>query len=170
MNEGGFLSHLFKEKPSRAARSDGTDSGVSAVWYGDQSPEKQALINSAQMMAQPGWASVKGGDPYALWERHVQEASASGFTPYSFEQFKQAHGYNTGGLVGFIKDEEGWRNKAYQGPGGVWTIGYGRTRNPDGSTIKPGQTTSREKEDSWLTNRIDTVSYTHLTLPTILLV
>ena len=64
-------------------------------------------------------------------------------------------GYNTGGLVGFIKEEEGWRNKAYQDPGGVWTIGYGRTRNPDGSAIKPGQSTSREKEDSWLTNRVN---------------
>ena len=64
-------------------------------------------------------------------------------------------GYNTGGLVGFIKKEEGWRDKAYQDPGGIWTIGYGRTRNPDGSAIKPGQTTSREKEDSWLTGRVN---------------
>ena len=59
-------------------------------------------------------------------------------------------GYNTGGLVGFIKKEEGWRDKAYQDPGGIWTIGYGRTRNPDGSAIKPGQKTSRETEEQWL--------------------
>ena len=35
----------------------------------------------------------------------------------------------------------------------VWTIGYGRTRNPDGSPIKPGQTTQKEKEDKWLNQR-----------------
>ena len=61
---------------------------------------------------------------------------------------------NTGGLVGFIKEEEGWRDQAYQDPGGVWTIGYGRTRNPDGSAIKPGQKTSRETEEQWLSDRV----------------
>ena len=63
--------------------------------------------------------------------------------------------YNTGGLVDFIKKEEGWRDKAYQDPAGIWTIGYGRTTNPDGSPIRPGQTTSREAEDTWITNRIN---------------
>lgn len=62
---------------------------------------------------------------------------------------------NAGGLVGFIKDEEGFRTKAYQDPGGVWTIGYGRTTNPDGSRIRPNQATSREAEDSWITKRVD---------------
>ena len=32
-------------------------------------------------------------------------------------------------------------------------ICYGRTTNPDGSPIKPGQTTSKEKEDGWLNKR-----------------
>ena len=61
--------------------------------------------------------------------------------------------YNTGGLVDFLKEHEGYRDKAYQDQAGVWTIGYGRTRNPDGSAIKPSQTTNKKKEDSWLSER-----------------
>ena len=64
--------------------------------------------------------------------------------------------YNTGGLVNFLKKHEGYRDKAYQDQAGVWTIGYGRTRNPDGSPIRPGQTTSQSQEDSWLDKRANT--------------
>ena len=44
-----------------------------------------------------------------------------------------------------IKNEEGFRDKAYQDSKGVWTIGYGRT-----SGVKKGDTTTREAEDAWL--------------------
>ena len=30
-------------------------------------------------------------------------------------------GYNTGGLVSFLKEKEGYRDKAYQDQAGVWT-------------------------------------------------
>ena len=62
-------------------------------------------------------------------------------------------GYNVGGLVKFLKEKEGWEDEAYQDDAGVWTIGYGRTTNTDGSPIKPGQKTTREVEDSWLVDR-----------------
>ena len=62
-------------------------------------------------------------------------------------------GYNTGGLVDFLKEHEGYRDEAYTDSAGVWTIGYGRTTNPDGSPIKPGQTTNRKAEDSWIQQR-----------------
>ena len=63
--------------------------------------------------------------------------------------------YNTGGLVPFLKEVEGYgqppnRDKAYQDQVGVWTIGYGRTRNADGSLIKPNQTSDKKSEESWL--------------------
>lgn len=70
--------------------------------------------------------------------------------------------YNTGGLVSFLKDKEGYgaigatgsdRNKAYKDTGGVWTIGYGRTFNDDGSKVKAGDTTNRKSEDAWLDSR-----------------
>ena len=64
-------------------------------------------------------------------------------------------GYNQGGLVDFIKKEEGFRNKAYKDPVGIWTIGYGRTTNPDGSPIRAGQTTDRDAENSWIDGRVN---------------
>ena len=62
--------------------------------------------------------------------------------------------FNTGGIVDFIKQEEGFRNKAYKDPVGIWTIGYGRTTNPDGSPVKPGQSTSRDAENEWIVQRV----------------
>ena len=62
-------------------------------------------------------------------------------------------GYNTGGLVSFLKEKEGYRDKAYKDSAGVWTIGYGRTTNPDGSKVKSGQTTNQRSEDKWLNER-----------------
>lgn len=61
--------------------------------------------------------------------------------------------YNVGGLVSFLKREEGFKDKAYQDSGGKWTIGYGRTFNADGTPVKAGQTTTRKAEDSWLSER-----------------
>jgi len=63
--------------------------------------------------------------------------------------------YNTGGLVPFLKEVEGYgqppnHDKSYQDQAGVWTIGYGRTRNADGSLIKPNQTSDKKSEESWL--------------------
>ena len=40
---------------------------------------------------------------------------------------------------------EGFRDKAYLCPAGVWTIGYGTTRWSDGSAVKKGQTITKEK-------------------------
>ena len=62
--------------------------------------------------------------------------------------------FSRGGIVDFIKQEEGFRNKAYRDPIGKWTIGYGRTTNPDGSPIRPGQTTTRDQENSWVDRRV----------------
>ena len=72
--------------------------------------------------------------------------------------------YNTGGLITFLKDKEGYgaigatgadKNKAYKDSGGVWTIGYGRTFNDDGSKVKAGDTTTAKKESSWLNSRAE---------------
>ena len=60
----------------------------------------------------------------------------------------QQNGYNTGGLVTFLKDKEGWKDTAYQDDAGVWTIGYGRTGN-----VKKGDTTTKAIEDPWLDTR-----------------
>ena len=76
--------------------------------------------------------------------------------------------YNTGGLVSFLKDKEGFEGEAYPDLGWIkdedgnrirpkkgskWTIGYGRIFNDDGSPVKQGDTTDRKSEDAWLDSR-----------------
>ena len=80
---------------------------------------------------------------HGLQQRHQENMNRGGMVP----------SYNEGGLVSFLKEHEGYRDEAYQDQAGVWTIGYGRTRNPDGSPIKPGQKTKQKEEDSWLNTR-----------------
>ena len=79
-----------------------------------------------------------------------------------------AKNYADGGIVEDIAQSEGFRDTAYQDVGGVWTIGFGRTTNPDGTPVRSNQRTTRETEREHLKKRIEAVSYTHLTLPTIL--
>ena len=61
------------------------------------------------------------------WDRITEE-----WWNTKFPQEKNIGGqvYNTGGLVSFLKEKEGYRDKAYQDQAGVWTMGYGRTTNP----------------------------------------
>ena len=54
-----------------------------------------------------------------------------------------------------IASHEGFRDKAYQDSAGVWTIGYGRTTNPDGSPIDPNQTTTIESEGPQFEARVN---------------
>ncbi|CAB4156973.1 COG3772 Phage-related lysozyme (muraminidase) [uncultured Caudovirales phage] len=44
--------------------------------------------------------------------------------------------------IALIKRFEGFRTDAYLCPAGVWTIGYGTTRWPDGRAVMPGQAIS----------------------------
>ena len=86
--------------------------------------------------------------------KKVSKLHGEGYTaPGQAYAIAKSMGYNTGGLVSFLKEKEGYRDEAYQDSAGVWTIGYGRTRNPDGSPVKPGQRTQKEAEDNWLTQR-----------------
>ncbi|MBQ8635685.1 lysozyme [bacterium] len=43
----------------------------------------------------------------------------------------------------FLKKEEGYSENAYQDTGGVWTIGYGHTKN-----VKPGDKITKEQADN----------------------
>ncbi|OGI10816.1 MAG: hypothetical protein A3F80_01305 [Candidatus Melainabacteria bacterium RIFCSPLOWO2_12_FULL_35_11] len=46
----------------------------------------------------------------------------------------------------FIKNQEGFRSKAYRDEGGKWTIGYGST-HINGNPITPGMTISKEEAE-----------------------
>ena len=50
-----------------------------------------------------------------------------------------------------IAEFEGFEEKAYQDSAGIWTIGYGNTRNPyTGLPIKKGDTITRKEALDWL--------------------
>ena len=89
---------------------------------------------------------------HGLQQRHAENQMVRANTG---QMVSHPMGYNQGGLVGFIKQEEGFRDKAYKDPVGIWTIGYGRTTNPDGSPVRPGQATSRDAENNWIQGRVN---------------
>lgn len=49
-----------------------------------------------------------------------------------------------------IRDFEGFRDKAYRDTGGVWTLGFGTIKYPDGRSVKQGDTCTREQAEQWL--------------------
>lgn len=59
-----------------------------------------------------------------------------------------------------IKVFEGERLKAYPDTGGIWTIGYGTTINPDtGQMIKEGDTIDKATAERWLKQDIEKRQY-----------
>ncbi|MCL2718092.1 MAG: peptidoglycan-binding protein [Lachnospiraceae bacterium] len=53
-----------------------------------------------------------------------------------------------------IKQFEGYRSEAYLCPGGVWTIGYGTTRYPNGTAVKKGDKCTENQAREWKENDI----------------
>jgi lysozyme len=53
---------------------------------------------------------------------------------------------------GIIREFEGFRANAYLDTGGVWTIGYGTIKYPDGTKVKKGDTCTQGQADLWLKN------------------
>ncbi|WP_436872293.1 lysozyme [Acinetobacter haemolyticus] len=51
-----------------------------------------------------------------------------------------------------IREFEGFRSTAYRDTGGVWTIGFGTIRYPNGVKVKQGDTCTREQAEQWLKN------------------
>lgn len=48
-----------------------------------------------------------------------------------------------------IHESEDLRLNAYADQAGVYTIGYGTTRYPDGTLVRPGETCTREQAEYW---------------------
>lgn len=51
-----------------------------------------------------------------------------------------------------IREFEGFRENAYLDTGGVWTIGFGTIKYPDGTRVKKGDTCTRGQAEVWLKN------------------
>lgn len=49
--------------------------------------------------------------------------------------------------IPLIEEFEGFRTHAYQDSVGVWTIGFGSTRHPDGRSISPTDVVTREEAE-----------------------
>jgi lysozyme len=60
-----------------------------------------------------------------------------------------ARAINSAGLA-LVKEYEGLKLKAYLCPAGVWTIGHGTTKYPDGRKVKDGDTCTPEQAELWL--------------------
>lgn len=51
-----------------------------------------------------------------------------------------------------IREFEGFKVEAYLDTGGVWTIGFGTIKYPNGQRVKKGDTCTREQAEQWLKN------------------
>lgn len=51
-----------------------------------------------------------------------------------------------------IREFEGFRSQAYLDTGGVWTIGYGTIKYPNGIRVKKGDTCTQGQAELWLKN------------------
>lgn len=51
--------------------------------------------------------------------------------------------------IKFLKDQEGFRERAYKDTGGVWTIGYG-TIKINGKPVEQGMTCTEQEAAQWL--------------------
>ena len=51
-----------------------------------------------------------------------------------------------------IRDAEGFRSTAYLDTGGVWTIGFGTIKYPNGTSVKKGDTCTKNEAEQWLKN------------------
>jgi GH24 family phage-related lysozyme (muramidase) len=56
--------------------------------------------------------------------------------------------------VRIVKNYEGLRLQAYDDGVGVWTIGYGTTRYPNGAPVKPGDSITEPQAETYLQNDI----------------
>lgn len=52
--------------------------------------------------------------------------------------------------IDLVKRWEGYRDEAYDDGGGVWTIGYGTIRYPNGKSVQKGDTCSQDEAEQWL--------------------
>lgn len=51
-----------------------------------------------------------------------------------------------------IRELEGFKADAYLDTGGVWTIGFGTIKYPDGTRVRKGDTCTRGQAEVWLKN------------------
>lgn len=56
--------------------------------------------------------------------------------------------------LNFITEFEGFFPKAYQDQAGIWTIGIGTIKYPNGQKVAKGEICTREQADTWLDHEV----------------
>lgn len=56
--------------------------------------------------------------------------------------------------LAFITEFEGFYPKAYQDQAGIWTIGIGTIKYPNGTKVAKGDTCTREQAEMWLDHEV----------------
>ena len=64
----------------------------------------------------------------------------------------------TAAAVALIAQFEGYSGRAYDDGGGVQTIGFGSTRKPDGTPVRPGDTVTPQRAVVMLANDADKIA------------
>ena len=122
--------------------------GLSNWWDNDEESQKQVVD-----------ATVAAGNPDSdlalLTNSSDNKANIANKAINSVDEGSSSDQFSQNNAYATIASHEGFRDKAYQDSAGVWSIGYGRTRNADGSEIQPGQSTNRNTENQFFKQRVD---------------
>ena len=113
-------------------------------------------VNGIDGLAGPGtlgaWATFKtaisSGDPDSIGPGSVQTLQQRLDAP------PPASGNVPPAAIKIVKNYEGLRLNAYDDGVGVWTIGYGTTRYPNGQPVQRGDTISNADAERYLANDI----------------
>ena len=97
-------------------------------------------LENSQVIAGDEIIACHGLQTFALLIGFAPTREVSGLFDIS------GHGYS------IIRDSEGFRSTAYKDIGGVWTIGYGTIKYPDGTKVKQGDTCTQGQAELWLIN------------------
>lgn len=118
-------------------------------------------INQAQQIAQAySWLRAMSGGTLA---QEQVEAGDAVIALNGLPTFAKLIGFKLDSTVtgqrdisenGFaiIREFEGFRSQAYLDTGGVWTIGYGTIKYPNGVRVKKGDTCTQGQAELWLKN------------------
>lgn len=116
-------------------------------------------INQTEQIAQAySWLRAMSGGKLAI-EQVV--AGDEIIKCHGLETFSRLIGYTLPiGVTGqwdisengyaIIREFEGFEAKAYKDTGGVWTIGFGTIKYPDGTRVREGNTCTRAQAEAWL--------------------
>ena len=131
-------------------------------------PQLTELQNALQTLGYPAGSAdgVLGPNTRAAWAQFKHDISSGepdaigpGSVKTLHQKLEQAAAGGGGGAVprqavAIVKHYEGLRLQAYDDGVGVWTIGYGTIRYPNGQPVRPGDVITQAQAETYLQNDI----------------